>query len=348
MKVGILSLPFEPNYGWAVQLWALYHTIEQLGHEPIIIDRRWNVTQSGLLYNIKRFIYYKGICGRFSSFINDEISNITPMVRDTATMTQISNSLDAVVVGSDQVWRIENTRGVDLNFFLDFVKKESVKRISYAASFGKDTWQGTPEETARVKELLAKFSVITVRENTGVKLCKELFEANATNVLDPTLLLTICDYNSVLSTPQSESSLTTYILDSTEEKTDTINRISADKDLQIISLYPKKRITYYKSVYYWLESIRDAKYVIVDSFHGMVFSIIFHKNFAVLANSKRGLTRFTSLLSQLGLEDRLTSDYSFESINTILSNEIDYNEVDCKLQELRSYSLNILKESLLK
>lgn len=348
MKVGILSLPFEPNYGWAVQLWALYHTIEQMGHEPIILDRRWNATQSGLLYNIKRFIYYKGICGRFSTFFKKEISNITPIVRDSTTMTQISNTLDAIVVGSDQVWRIEHTRGADLNFFLDFVHSDSVKRISYAASFGKDTWQGTPDETAIVKQLLAKFSTITVRENTGVKLCKELFDANAANVLDPTLLLNSCDYNSVLSAPRMKSTLTTYILDSTEEKTNTINRISEDKNLSIISLYPKKCITYYKSVYYWLESIRDAKYVIVDSFHGMVFSIIFHKNFAVMANSKRGMTRFTSLLSQLGLEDRLTSDYSYESINRILSTEIDYNHVDCKLKEMRLYSLTILKDSLSK
>mgnify|MGYP003292794855 FL=1 len=346
MKVGILSLPFEPNYGWAVQLWALYHTIEQLGHEPVIIDRRWNATQSGLLYNIKRFIYYKGICGRFSSFLNNEIASKTPVVRDSETMTQISSDLDAIVVGSDQVWRIEHTRGADLNFFFDFVKEDTVKRISYAASFGKDTWQGTPEETARVKELLAKFSTITVREDTGVALCKELFDANATNVLDPTLLLTKGDYNSVLSTPRLQSILTTYILDSTEEKTNTINKISKDKNLNVTSLFPKKRVTYYKSVYYWLETIRDAKYVIVDSFHGMVFSIIFHKNFAVMANSKRGLTRFTSLLSQLGLEDRLTSDYSYESINRILTTEIDYNLVDCKLNEMRSYSLAILKDSL--
>lgn len=346
MKVGILSLPFEPNYGWAVQLWALYHTIEQLGHEPIIIDRRWNATQSGLLYNIKRYIYYKGICGRFSSFLNNEIASKTPIVRDSETMTQISSDFDAIIVGSDQVWRIEHTRGADLNFFFDFVKEDAVKRISYAASFGKDTWQGTPEETVRVKELLAKFSTITVREDTGVALCKELFDANAINVLDPTLLLTNSDYNSVLSTPRLKSILTTYILDSTEEKTNIINKISKDKNLNVISLYPKKRVTYYKSVYYWLESIRDAKYVIVDSFHGMVFSIIFHKNFAVIANSKRGLTRFISLLSQLGLENRLISDYSYESINRILSTEIDYNLVDCKLKEMRSYSLTILKDSL--
>lgn len=348
MKVGILTLPFEPNYGWAVQLWALYHTIEQMGHEPVILDRRWNATQSGLLYKFKRFIYYKCFCGRFSSFINNEIPNISPIVRDSSSMTHISNGLDAVVVGSDQVWRIEHTRGADLNFFLDFVKKESVKRISYAASFGKDTWQGTAEETATVKQLLAKFSTITVREKSGVTLCKELFEADATNVLDPTLLLNSSDYNSVLSSPKEEPILTTYILDSTIEKTNTISKISENKKLKVVSLYPKKKITYYKSVYYWLESIRDAKYVIVDSFHGMVFSIIFHKNFAVMANSKRGLTRFTSLLSQLGLENRLTNDYSYDSISRILSTDIDYNEVENKLQALRSFSLNILKESLTK
>lgn len=345
MKVGILTLPYEPNYGWAVQLWALYYSIEKLGHEPLVLNRRWNATQSGLLFNIKRYIYYNGLCGRFSRFLNIEIPNMTGIIRDSQTMSNASKDLDAVVVGSDQVWRIENTRRADLNFFLDFLSDDSTKRIAYAASFGKDTWQGTSEETEKVKMLLSKFDIITVRENSGVTLCRDYFEAKSTNVVDPTMLLIAEDYNSILSTPQKKAQLTTYILDSTEEKIETINKISKENHVKVISLYPKKKITYYHSVYYWLENIRDAEYVIVDSFHGMVFSIIFHKKFVVMANSKRGLTRFTSLLSQLGLEDRLTNDFCFDSIKTILSKTIDYKKVDEKLNQMRDFSLNTLKGS---
>lgn len=347
MKVGILTLPYEPNYGWAVQLWALYHTIEKLGYEPVVLDRRWNSTQSGMLFNIKRQIYYKGFCGRFSRFLKNEIPNITSEIRDSQTLTDISKYLDAVVVGSDQVWRIENTRGANLNFFLDFLPDDSVKRIAYAASFGKETWQGTTEETEKVKQLLSKFDTITVREESGVSLCRDCFNVEAINVIDPTMLLSVDEYYKIFATPQKKPQLTTYILDSTTEKLNTINNFSEKNHLKVVSLYPKKKVTYYHSVYFWLESIRDAEYVIVDSFHGMVFSIIFHKNFVVMANSKRGLTRFISILSQLGLEDRITIDFSYDSISSILSKTIDYNKVEEKLNMMRTFSLNILKGSLL-
>lgn len=346
MKVGILTLPYEPNYGWAVQLWALYYTIEKLGHEPIVLDRRWNSTQSGILFNIKRLIYYKGLCGRFSRFLKNEISNITSEIRDSQTLTDITKDFGAVVVGSDQVWRIENTRGANLNFFLDFLHEDSVKRIAYGASFGKDIWQGTPEETEKVKHLFSKFDTIAVREDSGVSLCRDCFNVEAFHVIDPTMLISAEEYYKKIAIPQKKPQLTTYILDPTAEKLNTINNFSEKNHLKVVSLYPKKKVTYYHSVYFWLESIRNAEYVIVDSFHGMVFSIIFHKKFVVMANKKRGLTRFSSILSQLGLEDRITMDFSYDSISSILSQTIDYNKVEEKLNVMRAFSLNILKGSL--
>lgn len=348
MKVGILTLPYEPNYGWAVQLWALYISIEKLGHKPIVLNRRWNTMQKGLLYKTKRFLYYKGICRRFSRFLDNEIINITREIRDNDTMTKLAEELDAVVVGSDQVWRIENTRGANLNFFLDFIKANKTKRIAYAASFGKDTWQGSPAETEQVSKLLSKFDTITVREYSGVTLCNELFHVNAIHVVDPTLLLTAEDYNLILSSRQNKSQITTYILDSTVEKREVILKIADLKKLNVVPLYPQNKMSYYHSVYYWLENIRDAEYVIVDSFHGMVLSIVFRKNFVVLANTQRGLTRFTSILSQLRLEDRLTYEFTCENIMKILSNEIDYSQVEFNLNRMRDFSLNILKESLQK
>ena len=104
--------------------------------------------------------------------------------------------------------------------------------------------------------------------------------------------------------------------------------------------------SYYKSVYTWLEKIRDARYVIIDSFHGMVFSILFSKQFVVLANEKRGLTRFTSLLGLLGLENRITTSLDSTVINTILETPIDYLPVMQKIKEARKESINFLKSSL--
>lgn len=346
MKVGIITLPFEANYGWAVQMWALYHTIESLGHEPVIINRKWNTQDNRLSTRFKRSIYYNIICRRFKRFVDNEFQSMTKVVRTKEETSKVAESFDAVITGSDQVWRIENTRLAGFDFFLDFVSNAKTKRISYAASFGKDTWQGSPEETTKVKDLLQRFDYVSVREDTGVNLCSQLFNVHATHVLDPTLLLDSKDYNSILGEPTENRELVTYILDSTEEKKSLIKSIATKHSLSTVNLYPESMYSYYKSVYTWLEKIRDARYVIIDSFHGMVFSILFSKQFVVLANEKRGLTRFTSLLGLLGLENRITTSLDSTVINTILEAPIDYLPVMQKIKEARKESINFLKSSL--
>lgn len=346
MKVGIITLPFEANYGWAVQMWALYHTIEKLGHEPIIIDRRWNIGKSSFLIDIKRSVYHKILCGRFHLFVDDELPNKTAIVRTTEETNAVTENLDAVIVGSDQVWRIENTRLAGFDFFLDFVKDNRIKRISYAASYGKDTWQGTEEETFRVKELLNKFDSVSVREDSGVVLCEDLFGVPAAHVLDPTLLLDASDYNSLLSKSQYRNEIVTYILDPDPKKTEIVNKIADRYEAKIVNLYPSNKYSIYKSIYAWLESIRNAKYVLVDSFHGMVFSILFHKQFAVIGNEKRGLARFSSLLEMLSMSDRMTTEISYDTVLSILEQTVDYEIVEERLSEARNKSMNFLVNSL--
>lgn len=346
MKIGIITLPFGANYGWALQRWAIYHTIEKLGHQPTIINRRWTTSDTSIINSLKRFVYYNIICPRFKRFVDKETPSITPITRTPEETFGVSKHLDAVIVGSDQVWRIENTRLAGLDFFLDFLNDSPIKRLSYAASFGKDTWQGTEEETIKVKNLLQKFDAISVREDSGVDLCNKLFGVEASHVLDPTLLLTADDYNQLLSKPKSRQELVTYILDSTEEKRNTVSEIARQCNLKEVNLYPSRSFTFYKSVYTWLEKIRDAHYVVVDSFHGMVFCILFHKQFAVLANSKRGLTRFTSLLGMLGLGSCMTTDFSTSSVYSVLQNPIDYASVEEKLHRERAQALAFLKNNL--
>ena len=346
MRIGILTLPFEANYGWAVQRWALYHTIEKLGHQPTIINRRWSSNNTSCINSFKRFVYYNVICPRFKRFVDKETPSVTPVTRTPEETFEVSKHLDAVIVGSDQVWRIENTRLAGLDFFLDFLNDSPIKRLSYAASFGKDTWQGTEDETIKVKNLLQKFNAISVREDSGVGLCNNLFDVESSHVLDPTLLLTADDYNQLLSKPKSRQELVTYILDSTEEKRYTISEIAKQCNLKEVNLYPSRSFTFYKSVYTWLEKIRDARYVVVDSIHGMVFCILFHKQFAVFANSKRGLTRFTSLLGMLGLTERLTTVFGKEEVLNILKQPVDYVSVESLLATHRKKSLGFLENNL--
>ena len=353
-RVGVITLPFTPNYGWLLQAYALQRVLERLGYDPILIYRKWNKAKqnSGIFNAVKRWLYYHVLCRKLYDFFIKELSK-TRLYRNSQSMQTVVHDykLDAVVVGSDQVWRFENTRGVGYNFFLDFICDNDVIRIAYAASFGTDNWTGTTDELLKAKKLLQYFKAVSVREESGVKLCCDMMEIKASLVLDPTLLLNAIDYELLIHKKiysNNDVVLSTYILDATTEKDKFISSIAARKRMRVEPLYADNRkghIHTYSSLQHWLSGIRDAQFVIVDSFHGMVFCIIFRKNFLVIANKHRGLTRFESLLSMLGLNNRLVYDINKLDYDIIEQN-IDYNIVDKLLEQQRELSINFLKKNI--
>ncbi|MBO4807262.1 MAG: polysaccharide pyruvyl transferase family protein [Paludibacteraceae bacterium] len=352
MRIGILTLPFEPNYGWALQLYALQQFLIRLGHEPVCLDRRWNRgrSNSGLWVSIKRWGYYHLLCRRFYSFSQKNIIRTIECYSSDDLEKLVSQyQLNAVIIGSDQVWRIENVRNADLNYWGDFLSELPIKKLTYAVSFGTNQWKGTDEETLKIQGYLNSFSGLSVREKDAVEMCSTLFGVKAEHVLDPTLLLKAEEYENLLSHPiEKAAMLTTYILDPSEQKDALIHSISKDRSLEVNHLY--KRHTgschFYGSVESWLQSIRDANCVVVDSFHGMVFAILYHKQFVVLGNEKRGMSRFSSLLSSLGLLDRLLTNYDEKSAVDVMNKPIDYDSVEEKLEVFRKTSLHFLTENL--
>lgn len=346
-KVGILTLPFEPNYGWILQLWALYSFLRENGYEPVVIDRRWNCHTNSLIYKLKRFIYNNVLCRNFTLFFNEKFVR-TSEIRCSKEMKKLE--FDSYIVGSDQVWRIENTRGADLNYFFDFLDSNNKsKKIAYAASFGTDEWKGNDKETKRIKILLKDFDLVSVREDSGITLCRELFDISAHCLLDPTLLIKPDNYMQLIKKKSIRNFIATYFLDYTQEKKIFIDYVSKTEKLSVKDLYKKNKtkIFYYRKIENWLQTIYYANYVIVDSFHGMCFSIIFQKQFLVVANKKRGLTRFTSLLNMLGLSDRLVYNLTTEKIN-ILKEKIDYKLVNTKIEKQRELSEKLLFSVLTK
>lgn len=353
-RVGVITLPFTPNYGWLLQAYALQRVLAKLGYAPVLIYRKWDKCKqnSGFFNAVKRWIYYHVLCRKLYNFFQNKLIK-TRLYRDLQSIKTVVDDykLDAVIVGSDQVWRFENTRGVGYNYFLDFVQGNNVIRIAYAASFGVDCWTGSVGELKEARELLKRFKAISVREESGVKLCHDMLGVNASMVLDPTLLLNAIDYDELISRKMcnnNDAILSTYILDATIEKDRYVNDVAAKKQLRIKSLYVdnrKGRIHTYSSLQRWLSGIRDARFVIVDSFHGMVFSIIFRKNFLVIANIHRGLTRFESFLSMLGLSNRLVYDINKLDYN-IINQNIDYEKVDKILNQQRELSIKFLKENI--
>lgn len=377
MKTAILTLtPIHTNYGNILQAYALQTVLQRLGHEPYVLEKVPGFTLPLYRYPLayaKRLVlkYLLGkkqtvlfleqklrreykVIGQFTHpFVQKYIHTYHgPWTAEAMTAV----GFQAFVVGSDQVWRpIYFDRHHIEQAYLSFTKGLSVKRLSYAASFGTDDWEYTPRQTEQCKALLQQFDGVSVRERGAVALCREHFGREALHVLDPTMLLNAADYRQLIAqspeTLQPIEGLMTYILDSDFEKEAVAQRIAEQNGWSVFrsnSRYEDltaplaERIQ--PPVEQWLQGFAQAQMILTDSFHACVFSILFHKPFVVIGNAARGLSRFHSLLSLFGLESRLVT--SAAEAERVAAQPICWETVDSRLEEERIKSMAFLKQHL--
>jgi hypothetical protein len=266
---------------------------------------------------------------------------------------------NAIVVGSDQVWRKPYSNIPE--YLLEFSRGMKVKRISYAASFGKDDLSEYGDKLIKKSAALAKkFDAISVREDSGVDICNEYWGVKAQQHVDPTLLLEKDDYLKLINEDlnvlkKSDGQIFTYVLDFDTNKDEIIDKVSSHLKMKSFDIMPPKPMTKKElksnpnkfalpHVTQWLKSFKDADFVITDSFHGSVFSIIFNKPFIAIGNKERGLTRFSSLLRLFNLEDRLVSNSN--GALSIVDSPINWKEVnEIKLRE-KKRGIKYLKDNL--
>lgn len=372
MKTLILTQPLQVNYGGLLQAYALQQVLKRMGHEvwtenriapvkksPIDALKRLNIVRRMVG---KRPAYYPtreewtAIARHMDAFVEQHIT-VTPPVRSADKRELEGMHFDAYVVGSDQVWCPRYSPFLP-NYFLDFVEGKDVKRVAYAASFGTDRWEFTPSETERCGQLLRQFDAVSVREDAGVGLCERYFGVNAVQQPDPTLLLDAADYAAIVEKEGAVSKpgcLLVYMLDQSDEKQAVIRQVAEQRHLPVHSVMPQEKFIHvgarrlenciYPPVSDWLRGFMDAEFVVTDSFHGTVFSIIFNKPFIAIGNVLRGLSRFTSLLKCFGLENRLIMSAA-DLTPILLSAPIDYKEVNRKKEEEQQRALAFLREHL--
>ena len=295
MKIGIITLPITNNYGAILQTYALQICLKRIGLQAVLIDytpRSKSVIKRVLSLIKKKF--FPSQLRKKNHFFDENITT-TGIVERLSPKVIRQNKIDMVVVGSDQVWRPKYIYRIE-DMYLDFLKNFSIKRIAYAASFGVDVWEYTPKQTVKCAKLARMFDAISVREESGVNLCQEHLGVDATWVLDPTLLLCKDDYCDVCKDiPVSKKKfLAAYILDKNDAVRTQCESIAAEQGFSLKFFEAGTSATL--SIPEWLAMFRDASYVITDSFHGTVFSIIFGKKFKCLYNKSRGSARFDSLL----------------------------------------------------
>lgn len=377
MKIGVLTLPLDNNYGGNLQTYALMEALRSMGKDPILINRLMSVNPVTfplrvfarsilkLIFLKKNINVYKEIERGMESkllgykildFIDDYLQPQTEKFDSSTKMKTLIGSygLDAIVVGSDQVWRGSYTRNYQ-DYFLSFAEKLSIKRLAYAASFGRNAVEYSSKQIAKCHKLLKKFDKISVREESGIQICKEAFGVEADHIIDPTMLLQVKDYEKLFQNEtnlRKDSGVLLYILDETSEISELIQRVSTSLELTSYSVncdIGDSTLSYQKrikpSIASWLKGFSQAEFVITDSYHGTIFSILFNKPFLTVGNKKRGMDRFESLLNLFNLKERLVEDLG--SIDDqLIHSPIYWDIVNKAIESERKKGLKFLSDGL--
>ena len=363
MKILILTQPLSNNYGGILQNYALQVMLTRRGHcvETLKIERRLNLFKFYLFRvlslgkhflllmlgknqtkTIRQWMTEKeaAVCyKKINGFIQRNI-NTTPVVNSRRELGKCLD-YDAYVVGSDQVWRKEYSPHLP-TFFLDFLpENHKCRRIAYAASFGNSRIDYLKKYINKYSKLLQRFDAISVRELSGINLCRDYFSVAAEVVPDPTMMLSADDYRSLIGQYKdcAKNKLVTYILDETPVIRAAVEKFAADHKLEVIRFrgtYSRKDL---KSsdpekagIECWLGAIESAEYVITDSFHGTVFSLLFHKKFYSFVNYARGKDRFELLDWLFDIKSRFVNT---GTDNIPITDDLDYVAIDKKLVTYR-------------
>lgn len=352
MRVGIFSLPLHINYGGIMQAYALQMILEDASHEVMHIqvkDESFTFKVRNACKNIIELIIkaeFRNSDYLSRSLINEFINNNINIRRYKSFKYIEKDRFDTIIVGSDQVWRRSfhtNIRQAFLSFAQDW---SNIQRIGYAVSFGTSKIDYTSDEIDDCKYLLNLFKAVSVRESDAVKICRDVFDVDALHVLDPTMLLDVSYYMKFIKVNPSFSSFYVYMMDETRIFADTIKHITKENSFQplIYNMAEMDRSGIRPTVEEWLSAFYNADFILTDSFHGCVFSILFHKNFAVLDNTSGGTSRIDSLLNLFHLESHRISQYN--DVDSILNCKIDWSCVDDILNRERIQSKTFLHKNL--
>lgn len=363
MNVGILTFHRAENFGAVLQAFALQTFLENEGCKVSIIDYRnhkidamYDIFNPRILFTRKNvFASLHLYLSRFKNIRDRKICkkkyedfrrNFFHLTDKFQTLKKSTDFFDYVIVGSDQVWNLHLTGGLDRNYFLDFAKDTKTKKIAYAASAEKDPAHLLLHHKKTVSRLLDDFDVLSVREDFLKDELKDYTAKEIKVCLDPTFLLNGNSYVKLASTVPDYGYVLVYHMTPIPSGSVLAEKIATSKNLKIkeihigygygkgderhkVNLGPLEILNY----------IAHAQEVITSSFHGLALSIILKKNVWVI--DKGNNLRQRNLLSHLGLENHLLTcveDYD--------GDKIDYNSVDSKLNQLIKDSKEFIRNAI--
>ncbi len=358
-KVGIITWHYYNNFGSALQAYALQTIIENFNYDVSIINYRnikfgkyhlWKIwikyyldKSIGIIWEKMRYPYI--------SFQKDFLCE-TKLMQDVKEVTKFCNLYDVIVCGSDQIWAPNVFNSI---YMLDGISK-NVTKISYAASLGLNS---IPEELAiKYQELLKEFKYISVREEKGKELLEIISGISSSVVLDPTLLIDNNIWISLEKKPYkciNERYIFCYFLNENHKYKENVQNFANKSRMKIVGYSvnsnDREWMDYiYRNIgpreFLWL--IHNAEYIITDSYHGTIFSLLYHKKFVTLERfEKNDILCQNSRIYQLKKYFKLDKQVIvYSECETFPNDSINYVEFEYQLHVLRKNSYDFLQHSL--
>lgn len=361
MKIGILTFHNAINYGAVLQAYALKkhlssagHCVEIINYTPKVIEKDYKVFTLATPLKLYRIILYPLLLAKrillfiprlrlTRKFVNFNLKALSLSEKTSASQT-IPEDFEAYVIGSDQVWNYDIVQDSLPVYLGRFNTSTAALRIAYAAS------AGAGEKLLKTKDDFDLFNALSVRE-LSLRTHLQQLGVSSTVVLDPTLLISPAAWHDLADQsnyPTRERYILLYMMYDVPEALKTAKKLACQKGikLKIISNFTFSHITKDHFLHPvgpedFVRLFRDAECIITTSFHGTAFSLIFNKNFYFISSKTKGENRIHSLLSTLGLNDRMV-----ENVTDIAP--IDYSYANSKILDLRAHSTAFLQDSLTK
>lgn len=368
MKIGLITFSRSRNYGAVLQTYATYNFLKNYSDNVEVIDyiaRGWDFRKKNYPFLIKgskwdknsftRFLWKNVILKNqlkqhklFWNFIKANCQ-LTKSYYSVDEMSELKNSYDLAVCGSDQIWNPDfaTNKIPDGAYFLSFIG-ENTKKISISSSFGCESLSN--ENESIIFNYLKEFKSITTREKSG-KYILEKMGLNSEIVLDPTLIAGTKVWNEMASNRLVKNKyMLLFQIFPNNNRVEFARKLAKQKNLKLIIVTAnpldkykiKHRVISLPKVDEWISYFKYADFVITDSFHATAFSVMFNREFLVDSNVSYN-TRMKSLLDYLGLQDRMIDIDSYINMN-----EINYKKVNEKLEYIRNLTIDVLDKSICK
>lgn len=359
MRIGIFTFHRAINYGAVLQAYGLKAYLESLGHEAYVIDYRpkyMNEYNYLFQFNKISFVNIKqALCDLLRELIIIPIRYHRLCLFRTFCKKRLglknieldvqNNDFDVFVFGSDQIWNPVITNGYDNVYFGNFKAAEGKICVSYAASCG--SIDNIRKEMMTICTLLSTFSSISVREkNLSRYLVDNLSQLNVFSCIDPVLLAGRDAYDRILEDfTVNEKYLLLFQLYHNEELFQNAFKIACQNDLKLVEItsnsesFKKREMVNVVSPGRFLAYIKNASYIITSSYHGMVLSILYSKDFNAVCYDDSIAERFMDLLTSLDMTDRLVD--RVEKLT-----KIDYSRTENNFNKLRSSAQDYISNAL--